>query len=398
MDDLTLDQIRALFKQDSAQGVQALKFYLRQHPTDGRGWWVMAQVTEDAGIKRACLEKVLQLHPNHTKAQQALDDLNAYEKLFPPDGAPHLATLHEPETATVPLSSPFSPNSRGLGGFLDVKTDDEPFPSTFPKSKPITPTPETYSGVNRAWLISVGLIVGACVIVIGATLYAYYELHLGIFGLFGPDLDQEATVGDLTIQYPSEWALYQNPNEPTILLLDYDLNTYLQANGFTQETLNANTTDIQSFYLESVAGVENVAAAEGEAALEDFTMVWLYWIPPDINYPPGTFQASLQLYSGLFDSFDFGQFENDPFFDFDIEIDENTMDIDEQRGNFTHWGFSAREGGIFGAEEFYLSYYFATTIYKGREYVFCMIAVEDRLGAQKTLAQRMIASMTFKES
>lgn len=46
--------------------------YVRENPTDYRGWWLLANAVERKELRIKALEKVLAIKPDHTAAQQAL--------------------------------------------------------------------------------------------------------------------------------------------------------------------------------------------------------------------------------------------------------------------------------------------------------------------------------------
>ena len=51
--------------------------HVKQHPNDVDGWWLLANMVKNPEIQRRCLEKIIELDPDHTKARQKLSQLTA---------------------------------------------------------------------------------------------------------------------------------------------------------------------------------------------------------------------------------------------------------------------------------------------------------------------------------
>jgi peroxiredoxin len=72
----SLEQAEELLQsgyKDRARGL--LSSYLDEHPNSAKGWWLMSYAVSDFNQQLDCLERVLELHPNHRKAQARLDAL-----------------------------------------------------------------------------------------------------------------------------------------------------------------------------------------------------------------------------------------------------------------------------------------------------------------------------------
>ncbi len=95
MSEQLLKQVITLAKSgESAKAIQVLKQYIRQNPTDARGWWAMAKLAPSDKIKIESLKRVLKLKPGHAQAQHMLTEL---EKPPKPDG---------PEWLTAQIETP----------------------------------------------------------------------------------------------------------------------------------------------------------------------------------------------------------------------------------------------------------------------------------------------------
>ena len=97
---------------------QKLKLYLSQHQTDPDGWWLMAHVVGKPDQVLKCLETVVKLDPNHTKARQKLARLTAAvndepdESLIFGSGDTSQAWYAPPVTPPVPKPAPAPPPPR----------------------------------------------------------------------------------------------------------------------------------------------------------------------------------------------------------------------------------------------------------------------------------------------
>jgi peroxiredoxin len=49
--------------------------YLEENPDSAKGWWLMSYAVDDFDQQYECLERVLELHPNHRKAQERMKAL-----------------------------------------------------------------------------------------------------------------------------------------------------------------------------------------------------------------------------------------------------------------------------------------------------------------------------------
>ena len=77
MSDDLLHRASELVKTGQKQAAEPIiRQYLDAFPDDVRGWWVLANATDDPKLKRRSLERVLQAKPDHAKAWEMLDALN----------------------------------------------------------------------------------------------------------------------------------------------------------------------------------------------------------------------------------------------------------------------------------------------------------------------------------
>jgi peroxiredoxin len=64
--------LRSGYKADARE---LLSSYLREQPDSAKGWWLMSFAVGDLDQQYECLERVLELHPGHRKAQKRLNAL-----------------------------------------------------------------------------------------------------------------------------------------------------------------------------------------------------------------------------------------------------------------------------------------------------------------------------------
>ncbi len=80
-----------------------LKAYLAQNGRDARAWWLMAHAVDKPENVRRCLETVLKLDPNHTKAREKLDRLAEPAPAAPPvESSPAPSPAPAPAVPAVP--------------------------------------------------------------------------------------------------------------------------------------------------------------------------------------------------------------------------------------------------------------------------------------------------------
>lgn len=380
-----------------AEAILTLKQYLREQPTDSRAWWALARITDDAETKRKSLERVLKLKPDHDKARDMLSEMDSYNAIL------------EGELETNVFASPTPPpvaqppkRADGLGGFLQAKVSEgaqaakptSPFTGTAQIEKAENAADDDFfspEAMKRAKektrgktdiYIGAGMIVLACVLVIGAVWYAYNERHLGIFGLFGPDLSKEVSNGDVTIHYPEEWSaralsennrIYISSHNPQYIEGDFDVTSL--ASG------TIILTDAQT--LEFL----------GMDSLDDLTSYSLISFDKYSTSEFGGLAGSAQLYIDLVANLLELEAENT---DSNVEFETNKSDIsiDGEDGKFTAIKFGGKTGDI-QIDELYISFYFATTRHGSDEYLFTMIAIEEEFGDREQLARRIVRSIEF---
>ncbi len=76
---------RALKQGDRRDAVQLSQQAIKQNKSDWRAWWLLAHAVENVDYKIKSLQRVLILNPQHTKAEQMLDDLLEQDVSYPAD-------------------------------------------------------------------------------------------------------------------------------------------------------------------------------------------------------------------------------------------------------------------------------------------------------------------------
>jgi hypothetical protein len=101
-----LERASELVKTGQKQAAEPIiRQYLDAHPDDVRGWWVLANATNDPKLKRRSLERVLQSIPDHAKAWEMLDALNK-----PPPKKPAPQVVPAPQVRSKPRRRGCLPN------------------------------------------------------------------------------------------------------------------------------------------------------------------------------------------------------------------------------------------------------------------------------------------------
>lgn len=203
--DLLREAVSAAKQGDRPRAVNLTKQYIKANRSDERGWYALAKLIDDEDVKIKALERVLDLNPNHAKAQALLDELRS------PVLSSNLFDFEDDEDADdddVFTSSTFA-NEQTLFDD-DSSVFDEPVreqPSKRAEKQHPQPQVKTakQSGSNLEFVLGMGLFVFAIVGMVGLGYYAYFEQHLGLFGLFGPDLTETASIGEVQINHPADW-------------------------------------------------------------------------------------------------------------------------------------------------------------------------------------------------
>jgi hypothetical protein len=94
--------IKAGQKQDAGR---ILKGYLAQHKDDPQAWWLMSHAAAQPETIRRCLEMVLKLNPDHTKARAMLERMQTE----PPTTAAPPTQAAAPSPAPPPAAPPVQP-------------------------------------------------------------------------------------------------------------------------------------------------------------------------------------------------------------------------------------------------------------------------------------------------
>lgn len=190
---------------DTVQAARLVKDYLRENPKDPAGWWVLAQVTEDASKQMEWVKRVLRLQPDHAEARALMIELGGE----PPP-------LPQPQTSIVDTDTEISADEtpRRRRGKKKDKQPKRQKPSKKKKSRPPG---------RGDWVASVVLFVVFNGLVAGGAWYGYTFEHLGLFGLFGPDLTNSADTQSFSINYPTEWQ-GSVVNDTVVVASDQDVD------------------------------------------------------------------------------------------------------------------------------------------------------------------------------
>lgn len=202
-------------KGQSQAAVKTLKTFIKQSPEDPRGWWGLANLTPDTQLKVQCLQKVLELAPQHSKARQMLQTL---QQPVPLPATDWLAVDITPEDDLLHVSpqlktgqTPTRQQSPGTNTLFDVgeavrfssESDSLPVEQTSTRLPQRSATPKTLSASqrseqkNQSWmLVWAGLAAFVVAIAIGAVYLLFFT---------GPDLSQTVESDYVTLNYPDEW-------------------------------------------------------------------------------------------------------------------------------------------------------------------------------------------------
>jgi hypothetical protein len=198
------------------QAIHALETYLRQTPDDPRGWWGLANLTNDVALKQQYLVKVLTLSPQHEKARAMLHVLQKAATA----NAAHVVSTGDwlsadisPQDDLLQMQSPSSqdavppndalswgPSSKAtLSPSTDAHSEPSPTNSRVRRTQPprSLSTSQRTRAKGKHWLLIWGILALAAVAV-GA-----FGVYFAFFA--GPDLSQSAENDYVIINYPGDW-------------------------------------------------------------------------------------------------------------------------------------------------------------------------------------------------
>lgn len=369
MSDEQLREAVALAKAGHAEeAVLYAKRYVRENMDDERGWYVLARLIADDKIKREALERVLQLNPFHENALAMLHELDARADSFVFENSP----LFDSTPAPVPQTH--SSDVFSAATYSDEVLPDVPsgyFEIEQLQAKPAKQASRQMNAAMWELLAGIGMIAFAILFAVGIGYYAYAYQHYGIFGLFGPDLSQEANVSGASIHYPAGWQ--GEVSDGGFAAVNTDINL-LTTGGV--ETLSANDLLANSNFLEQVYGQDGLQ------------LVVLTPVTPQVL-------ASLQVspniaYSSARDYIQQTIGELQAFQNGDLFV----ANVEEQR-------IGGRDGVLGSTEvsdeeaDLYVTVYVGAVSNRGQEYLFMYVAVGNRDMNHERLVNRILRSIKF---
>ncbi len=188
-----------------------LKNYLSAHPKDVDGWWLMAHAANNPEIVQKCLERVLQLNPDHAKAKERL------ARTVPAAPAPTAPPPAVKKESAVPDSF----EAFAAQPLTDMGADD-PFAQPVDPARPKPPKPkkggprlasDDFASIPAQRKAGVETVIGwavlaiALVVLFGGALYIANDQ--GWLHLWG-DKEEHFTLvrmdgGSFTMLYPKGW-------------------------------------------------------------------------------------------------------------------------------------------------------------------------------------------------
>ncbi|MCB9436210.1 MAG: hypothetical protein H6673_04350 [Anaerolineales bacterium] len=385
MSEELLRQVAGALKQgDRHKALQLLKAYIKANPRDVRGWWALAKLSDDAGIKQESLKRVLRLDPHHAEALEMQAMLDAQEFTFPSDfndSAPEDPfQFYEDASANQ-----FDPNVEG-GSNYDFGT-----------VAPITPAKSKGGGGQLEWAIGIGMVLIGLALIPVIAWYAYTYRNYGLFGLFGPDMTKVAKTQDVQINYPDDWVLRPADSRSVVASTK---NAQRIADATSALNLNIRTQDIFD-------GTSDIAQQLGVVFDEEMAVFIMAAMTEEnldaIRYDTLINYASFQQYIDV-------QFqENQQQGNFDIsaegfkfksDYDRQEQDIGGEPGVFTYQTMYLKvpkDYSLFfgGVQEFNMGVYVATAVHQGEEYIFMWIAYGKNADSQHRTVNRMLRTIEF---
>ncbi|NDJ87064.1 MAG: tetratricopeptide repeat protein [Chloroflexi bacterium] len=384
------------------RAIDLIKQHIRQYPTDERGWWALARLTDDSKIKEQCLQRVLRLNPNHEKARALLQVINTSSDIgfrFEDDRQDSTPSPFDDAVDNSPEVE------SALGGSL---FDDEPDVATAePVFEPVRPADQSNlspaaSTANRQnashleWYIGIGLVLMAILAVPLLGYYAYYYQHLGLFGLFGPDLNAVARSDEFTIRYPDDWSSEVVDDNRTVVVATDNIERWSQVASQSLSIDNSTGVYDGDFGADaaSVLSEETVIIVMSRVTSEDLQQ---------LSRQTGAQYTSFQQYiddvmaeaeanAGM-------ELDQDGF-EMKFDSDREEVKIDGDPGVFSFQTVYMKipdEYTVFlgGLSEINYGVYYATVEHEGDEYLFMLVAIGDNADSHKRTARRMLRTVEF---
>lgn len=396
-----------------SEATSILKTYVRNHPKDARGWWLIANLVNNPKVKIESLKRVLALNPNHSKAQTMLSSLE-------PPPPPKSETEPDWLTADIPTNDDPFPSMDSFG-FDNINISAPP--SASPKTKKTVDEKVIFDNLqrkkqerqlaeqsnkqvdDRTWLYIIGGLVTITAIIIGVLLVFY------IRDARGPSLNATIKNSYASINYPNEWRATQ-PTSNTIIIstspidindinpwgVMHDLETRAYPFWLQYELEYWSNYYSYGFDFEDSADPSELLASalmggfDYEEIDPDSLMVVVVQALPGRNERGYDAQSivdavSTELKGNSYES-DFSVYEQT------VEVKKSDIEINGQQGTFTQVTISS-EFGIFSDGETHSSFYFATVRNGDIEYLFLLSASEEKAGRWEKTAKRMAESIEF---
>ncbi len=221
-----LEEAQALYEAgELREAARTVKDYLRDNQKDVEGWWLLALITEDPTKQLEWVKRVLRLQPDHEEARELMIELGG-----------------EPPPLPKPLATP-----------------DAEIPKKRRKKKTKQPREKkTYPAGRGEWVASVVLFVLINGLLAGGAYYGYNYRHMGLFGLFGPDLTASIGTDEFAINYPSDWygETVTVGDETRLVISDHDVNASVLASSISPDLTPADLLFSEGRLLAQVLGVQ----------------------------------------------------------------------------------------------------------------------------------------------
>lgn len=380
-DELLRQAAVALKEGNRHQALQLLKAYIKTNPSDVRGWWALATLSDDTEIKKESLKRVLRLDPHHAEALEMQAMLDAQKFIFPSD---FVAPFEDSwEFDERPKSNQFDPNAAGGTHF------------NFGDIPPIQPAAKN-KGNQLEWVIGIALVLFGLTLIPILAWYAYTYRHYGLFGLLGPDLTKVARTEDVRIHYPSNWVLRPADGRSFVASTR---NAQRLADS-TDVNFNLRTQDLFS-------GTSEIAEQVG-LIFDEEMVVFLMTVmtEEDLNQIRYNTRINYTSFRQYIDSqFAENQQEGNlnisvEGFKFESTFDRQKLELGGESGVYTYQTMYLKipkDYALFfgGIREFNMGVYVATAVHKGEEYVFMWIALGKNADSQHRTVNRMLRTIEF---
>lgn len=398
------------------EAIRVLRAYVQRVPDDPRGWWGLANLAPNQKIEQQCLEQVVRLAPQHTKAAVRLQHLKQPQPKTQTEEWLHADIKPDDDLLQVVVSTP----DVSTPIFDDTLFTDAPMPAVasvgsktkvdapillnknYTEARKALSASQRSAQKNESWLyIGMVLAIFTAVIGVGAAYFVFFA---------GPSLGETAENAYVTINYPDNWQ-HQSVNDRhnTIIMSTEDVLPdgidpwpIISNTGLLQYDTQSARYDLQYWTFYFSWGRIDDYDGFGDSSFDptmnfqrlrsrELAMAIFQAIPASSSRPVNGSEyarALSQWFEANLETVD----EQLGIFQRDVHTSIEDIDIDGHRGKFTAIQFQNETVG----EDNYEALYLATVTVDDVDYLLLFNGIERGRNDWRDTAFAMAESMALQ--